>query len=255
MTLYDFILQTFDEAELLALCDNDQELKKAKVDFSMSMPMGEKVRRLINFCERHGLESLLRSHLKQARSMQWERHNMDGDNNRYVVKKPLTDGEADFSEMLANAESSTISPEKERPLARPLRIFISYASEDRSKVIKLYESLRKDGFSPWLDVQELLPGQRWDDEISIALENSDIVLVCLSENAVTKEGYVQKEIKKALDKALEMPEGNVFLIPTRLDDCKVPRNMQQYQWVDLFEEGGYLKLVKSLQLRVEQISS
>jgi len=30
---------------------------------------------------------------------------------------------------------------------------------------------------------------------------------------VDKEGYVQKEIKFALDKALEMPEGRIFLIP------------------------------------------
>ena len=65
---------------------------------------------------------------------------------------------------------------------------------------------------PWLDEESLLPGQDWDMEIQSALRKADVILVCLSKNSVTKEGYVQKEIKKSLDIADEKPEGELFLI-------------------------------------------
>jgi len=67
-------------------------------------------------------------------------------------------------------------------------------------------------------------------------------------NSVNKEGYIQKEIKFALDKALEMPEGRIYLIPVRLEECEVPYSLSPYQWVDLFEQNGFLRLMKSSRL-------
>ena len=42
------------------------------------------------------------------------------------------------------------------------------------------------------------------------------MLVCLSHNAITKRGYVQKEIRYALDAADEQPESTIYLIPPKL---------------------------------------
>jgi hypothetical protein len=60
-----------------------------------------------------------------------------------------------------------------------------------------------------------------------------------------KRGYLQ-ELKKALDVADEQPEGGVFLIPVRLEDCQVPQRLQRWQWVDLHREGGYDKLLRAV---------
>lgn len=254
MTLYDFILQTFDETELLMLCDSDVDLKKAKADFGNFMPVREKVRRLISFCERHGFSKLLAYKVKQARSGPWETYQMgtDYETEHHQSGKDEHSASLDF---FSNIASNRDEKKTERLSGAFLRVFISYASEDKEKAVKICEALKNDGFSPWLDIYELLPGQRWEDEISKAIENSDMILICLSRNAMTKEGYVQKEIKKALDKALEMPEGNIFLVPARFDDCKLPRSMRQYQRVDLFEKDGYRRLVKSFHLRVKQIKN
>jgi hypothetical protein len=46
---------------------------------------------------------------------------------------------------------------------------------------------------------------------------ADAILVCLSPDSINKEGYVQKEIKYALDVADEKPEGVIFFIPARLE--------------------------------------
>ncbi|MBW7919111.1 MAG: SUMF1/EgtB/PvdO family nonheme iron enzyme [Anaerolineales bacterium] len=141
------------------------------------------------------------------------------------------------------------------PESRPLKVFLCHASADKPAVRELYRALKRRGVQPWLDAEDLIAGQNWEVEIPKALFSSDAVIVCLSPNSVDKEGYVQKEIKFALDKALEMPEGRIFLIPAKLEACELPFNLKKYHAVDLFEKDGYAKLMKALKLRAAQVHS
>ena len=133
--------------------------------------------------------------------------------------------------------------------SKSLRIFLSHSSGDKPVIRELYKRLLRDGHKPWLDEEDLLPGQDWELEISKAVRNSDIIIVCLSSNSVNKSGYVQKEIKFALDKVDEQPEGVIFLIPLRLDECEVPHRLRRWQWVNYFAEGSYEKLAEALSCR------
>lgn len=108
-----------------------------------------------------------------------------------------------------------------------LQIFLCHSSGDKDNVRQLYKQLSRDGFSPWLDEECLLPGQEWEFEIRKAVRNSKAVLVCLSHSSVTKEGFVQKEIRIALDAADEKPEGAIYIIPLRLEDCLVPERLEK----------------------------
>lgn len=126
------------------------------------------------------------------------------------------------------------------------RVFLCHASEDELPVQKLYSRLRADGFLPWLDCETLLPGQEWDLEIREAVRLSDAVIVCLSRNAVQKSGYVQKEIRIALDVADEKPDGTIFIIPALIEDCDVPTRLRKWHWVDLRTRDAYRKLKSAL---------
>ncbi len=136
---------------------------------------------------------------------------------------------------------------------RRLRAFLCHASGDKSVVKKLHQCLVWDGIDAWLDKENLIPGQDWSMEIPNAVKSSDVVIVCLSARSVTKEGYVQKEIKLALDTAAEKPEGEIFIIPARLEDCTVPGRIQNLEWVDLFLDDGYERLIKALQVRARSL--
>ncbi len=138
---------------------------------------------------------------------------------------------------------------------QPLKIFLSYASGDRTEVEKLYTFLSSQGTDVWYDQEKLLPGQDWNYEIHKGLDEADVILICLSKKSVNKEGYVQKEIRLALDLALEMPDGRIFLIPARLEECELPYKLKPYQWVDLFTPNGMDKLIKSLNIRAEQVKA
>jgi hypothetical protein len=138
---------------------------------------------------------------------------------------------------------------------KPLKIFLCHSSGDKAQVQPLHDFLLKSGAAPWLDSEQLLPGQDWNLEINKALDDSDVILLCLSKKSVDKEGYVQREMRIALDRALEMPEGRIFLIPVRLEECELPHRLQSYQWVDLFTTGGMEKLIKSLNIRAKQVKA
>lgn len=138
---------------------------------------------------------------------------------------------------------------------RSIRVFLCHASSDKPKVRELYLRLVNDGVDAWLDKEKLIPGQNWQIEIPKAVRNSDVVLVCLSPQSANKEGFVQKEIKIALDAADEKPEGTIFIIPVRLEECNVPERISQFHWVDLFSENGYEWLLKALRLRANAVGA
>src|SRR5512142_874106 len=138
---------------------------------------------------------------------------------------------------------------------RPLKVFLCHASGDKPTVRELYKRLIAEGVDAWLDKEKLLPGQDWQLEIPKAVRESDVVVVCLSNKSITKEGYVQKEIKFALDIAEEKPEGTIFLIPARLENCIVPERLSRWQGVDLYEENGFTQVLRSLKLRADLVGA
>ncbi len=134
-----------------------------------------------------------------------------------------------------------------------LRIFLCHSSGDKPAVRDLYERLRADGFEPWLDEKDLLPGYDWELEITKAVRNSHVVVVTLSKASIMTAGFRQKEIRFALDIAEEQPEGTIFIIPVRLEDCEVPLRLRRSHWVNFFNEDGYERLVSALRKRAEEL--
>src|SRR5947209_15552193 len=143
-----------------------------------------------------------------------------------------------------NNPSSTVSP-------RRLSVFLCHASENKPIVRELYRRLQDYNVAPWLDEEELIGGQDWDLEIQKAVRKCDVVLVCLTPAFLVKEGYGQKEIKLALDTALEKPEGANYLIPLKLENCQLLERLRPFHAINYFEEGGFDKLIRALQYRCD----
>jgi len=127
------------------------------------------------------------------------------------------------------------------------RIFLCHASEDKSKVIKVYSWLKELGYRPWLDVYDLLPGQKWDKEIRRNIKEDQSILIFFS-SYTHKRGYIQREMKIALDILEEIPEGQIFIIPIRLENCTIPSNFHQFHYCNLYETRGYQMLLRTLEL-------
>jgi hypothetical protein len=123
----------------------------------------------------------------------------------------------------------------------PYDIFLSYAKENLPVAEKLQADLQSAGLSVWFDRVNLRPGEKWKVAISQAIRDSKYFLALLSTASIDKKGYVQREIREALDVLSEVPDNQVFFLPVRIDDCTPPNlSIRELQFVDLFpsyEEG------------------
>jgi hypothetical protein len=120
---------------------------------------------------------------------------------------------------------------------RLAQVFIAYVTEDAAAAGWLYEALENAGFSPWMDVRKLLPGQNWPRAIENAIETSDFFVACFSRNSVDKKGCFQAEVRYGLDCARRMPLDEIYMAPVRFDECRIPRSIQrELQYIDLFPD-------------------
>ncbi|MBD3338167.1 MAG: TIR domain-containing protein [Candidatus Lokiarchaeota archaeon] len=127
-----------------------------------------------------------------------------------------------------------------------VKVFISYAREDLPTVRNIYSSLKAAGYDPWLDIEDVLPGQDWMREIRKEIEVADAVLFILSKNSISKEGYVQKELKIVLDRVQEMSDEQAFLIPVRIDHVEPPTSLRRFQWLNYLADYADEKIVMIL---------
>ncbi len=128
-------------------------------------------------------------------------------------------------------------------------VFIAYVEEDRAMADRLFEGLEAAGFAPWMDRRRLVPGQNWPRSIEEAIETSDYFVGCFSSRSTGKKGGFQAEIRYALDCARRVPLDMIYLIPVRLDQCRVPRAIQhEIQYLDLFPDWdrGFRRLLALL---------
>jgi formylglycine-generating enzyme required for sulfatase activity len=134
-----------------------------------------------------------------------------------------------------------------------IQIFLAHASEDKPAVLALYNRLKQAGYKPWLDEEDLIAGQIWRDEIPKAIKASQIFLACLSAKS-TKQGYIQRELRIALDILGEMLPGTIFFIPMRLEECEIPDlrsaevglNLRDIHRLDYWKENGFEQLERAI---------
>ncbi len=110
-------------------------------------------------------------------------------------------------------------------------IFISYKREERDKAHSIAEALAKRGFSVWWDI-DLLPGDRFADEISAVIDIAKAAVVLWSEAAINSD-FVRAEASRASNRDI--------LIPVRLDDCKLPLPFDTLHTLDLQNWEGSIE--------------
>ncbi|MFM6480903.1 MAG: SUMF1/EgtB/PvdO family nonheme iron enzyme [Microcystis panniformis] len=135
-----------------------------------------------------------------------------------------------------------------------IQIFLAHASEDKPAVLALHERLKQAGYKPWLDEKDLIAGQIGRDEIPKAIRASQIFLACLSAKSANKQGYIQRELRIALNTLGEMPSGTIFFIPMRLEECEIPDlqnaevglKLRDIHRLDYWKEDGFEQLERAI---------
>jgi hypothetical protein len=134
-----------------------------------------------------------------------------------------------------------------------LKIFISYAKEDRDFALDYFEKFSAEGALPWLDEKKLLPGQRWEFEIDRALKNANVVALLLSPRSVNKRGFVQREAQDAVELLRYKKEDDIYILPLVLEQCEVPAFISgKLQYIEMASPNAWEQVQAALALAAEQ---
>ena len=127
------------------------------------------------------------------------------------------------------------------------KVFINYAKEDYEHALQIYTELKIRGIKPWLDREDILPGQRWKDEIRKAIAGCDYFIALLSNCAITKIGYTHTEVEFAFETLAKLPRQKIFIIPALIEECEIEdERLKQLHWVHLYPsfQNGFVKILR-----------
>jgi len=130
------------------------------------------------------------------------------------------------------------------------KVFVCHAKEDKERYAKdLHDRLQKEGIEAWLDVNDIPGGVDWNRDIESAIQKRMNYFVVLQTEALTGklEGYVNKEINLALERAKQFQQGISFIIPVLVEKCDEREDLAHFQYIDLTKQDGFPKLVKRIQ--------
>jgi hypothetical protein len=102
------------------------------------------------------------------------------------------------------------------------RVFIIYSPSDLDKAQLISKALRERGFSPWLDIQRIRPGQRWQAVIEDGISECAAAVLLVSANLDIADKRIAQEIDIAMKTMKSIDKTFSPVIPVLLDDTSVP---------------------------------
>ncbi len=93
------------------------------------------------------------------------------------------------------------------------RVFVSYSRRNKMIAERLARDLGDAGLDVWIDFRQIHAGEFWQQEIYRGIERAEIVVICLSPDAVVSE-WVQREANLAR-------EQGKFIIPVMVADAMI----------------------------------
>ena len=120
------------------------------------------------------------------------------------------------------ASAAGPAPTRFLPPAREMpdhAVFISYAREDLPAVQQLKAGLEAAGVTTWFDMDRLESGDDFDRKIQRNIARCSYFIPVVSASTQRRlEGYFRREWSYALDRARNMADGALFILPVTVDD-------------------------------------
>ncbi|HEY2037418.1 MAG TPA: toll/interleukin-1 receptor domain-containing protein [Steroidobacteraceae bacterium] len=143
------------------------------------------------------------------------------------------------------AAAASAGPARFLPPAREMTdnaVFISYAREDLPAVQQLKAGLEAAGVPTWFDIDRLDGGDDYDHKIQRNIARCSYFIPVISANTQRRhEAYFRREWGYALDRARNMADGALFILPITLDatsaaEALVPERFKALHFTQL--QGG-----------------
>ena len=101
-------------------------------------------------------------------------------------------------------------------------VFISYAREDLAAVQQIKAGLEAAGITTWFDIDRLEVGDDYDRKIQRNVARCSYFIPVVSATTQRRlEGYFRREWSYAMDRARNMADGALYILPVSIDDTTV----------------------------------
>ena len=131
-----------------------------------------------------------------------------------------------------------------------MKIFLSYASQDREIAQSIHRALLEQGHDVFFDREDLLPGEEFHIQIRRTIEGSNLFVFLVSENSIDAGSYTLNELDIA-EKALKQASGR--LLPVMLQPMPMDRLPAFAKSVTLLQSPGNIPAaVADAVYRIEQ---
>jgi hypothetical protein len=127
-----------------------------------------------------------------------------------------------WSARQGQASATVYAPQRFLPPAREMpdnAIFISYAREDLPAVQRIKAELEAVGVTTWFDIDRLEAGDDYDRKIFNNIARCSYFIPVISATTERRhEAYFRREWSYALDRARNMADGALFILPVLIDN-------------------------------------
>jgi TIR domain len=140
-----------------------------------------------------------------------------------------------------DAEKPDVPTASAAPAAVPEHsVFISYASRDAAIAQSVCSALERAGYPCWMAPRDVLPGTHYADAIVRAINNSELLVLILSKQAVASV-HVGKELERASSKGYP-------ILALRIDAEPLTPAFEYFlnesQWIDVDTAGTDAAIVR-----------
>jgi len=108
-------------------------------------------------------------------------------------------------------------------------VFLSYSSKDKEVVRPLASRLQENGVRVWFNEWELEPGDDVSARIQAGLENSRVLVLCLSENALGSDWHA---LERQTFRFRDPRNKDRRFVPLRLDNAPLHGALAQFACID-----------------------
>jgi hypothetical protein len=118
-------------------------------------------------------------------------------------------------------------------------VFLSHSSKDKPVVRDIAERLRKDGLRVWFDEWILKPGHHIQAQIEEGLEQSRVLVLCMSANAF---GSDWAQLESGTFRFRDPLNKDLRFIPLRLDEAPIKSALAHFlyiSWAEADRETEY----------------
>lgn len=137
-------------------------------------------------------------------------------------------------------------------MKKDARVFLSHSSKDKKIVDEIFNQFQINEIGAWYDKYQIEPGDSVTEKINQGLDESDIGIICISNNFLNSpSGWTKNELNYFIQRRMHNPDKPFIVVNFDVPHDELPPLVQDYRYIDFSETDAMETLVKTVKKRLK----